>query len=73
MLELLYDFETKDLEDNIELKDEDTFMFDLKSTCTFKDISYVTPYGNVKGNITVSKDIVTFNPSNIEEIQEMIS
>ncbi|KAL4511879.1 hypothetical protein ABPG72_012724 [Tetrahymena utriculariae] len=73
MLDSLHDFEVTDLKENIQLKDENTQVYDFSSTCTFKNIVYVTPYGNVKGNLTVSKDIITFNPVDMQEVQKIIS
>lgn len=35
-------------------------------------MSYVSPLGAVKGNLTVSKDIVTFNPTDCSEVEEII-
>ncbi|KAL4471648.1 hypothetical protein ABPG74_008541 [Tetrahymena malaccensis] len=72
MLDSLYDFEIKDLKENIELKDQYTQVYDFSSTSTFKNIAYVTPYGNVNGNLTVSKDIITFNPADMQEVQKII-
>ncbi|EAR94416.3 TLD protein (macronuclear) [Tetrahymena thermophila SB210] len=72
MLDSLYDFEILDLKENIQLKDEYTYFYDFQSTCTFKNIAYVTPYGNVKGNLIVSKDIISFNPVDMQEVQQII-